>query len=83
MTGGIKAHYDCIKVFSETDLPEDLKKIDLVMLVMHGDDDEIVPIGAAGLASAKILKNYNQPGPDQCRPAGVFQGYRRRNEWIT
>ena len=54
--GGIKAHYDCIKAFSETDFTEDLKKIDIPVLVMHGDDDQIVPIGAAGLMSAKILK---------------------------
>jgi len=57
MLGSIKAHYDCIKAFSETDFTEDLKKIDIPVLVMHGDDDQIVPIGAAGLMSAKILKN--------------------------
>jgi non-heme chloroperoxidase len=56
MLGGIKPHYDCIKAFSETDFTEDLKKIDIPVLVMHGDDDQIVPIGAAGLMSAKILK---------------------------
>src|SRR6201988_2915768 len=56
MIGGVKAHYDCIKAFSETDFTEDLKKIDVPVLVMHGDDDQIVPIGAAGLMSAKILK---------------------------
>jgi non-heme chloroperoxidase len=57
MLGGVKPHYDCIKAFSETDFTEDLKKIDIPVLVMHGDDDQIVPIGAAGLMSAKILKN--------------------------
>jgi non-heme chloroperoxidase len=57
MMGGVKAHYDCIKAFSETDFTEDLKKIDIPVQVMHGDDDQIVPIGAAGLMSAKILKN--------------------------
>ena len=57
MMGGIKAHYDCIKAFSETDFTEDLKKIDIPVLVMHGDDDQIVPIAAAGLMSAKILKH--------------------------
>src|ERR1700721_207874 len=57
MLGGVKAHYDCIKAFSETDFTEDLKKIDIPVLVMHGDDDQIVPIVAAGLLSAKILKN--------------------------
>jgi len=56
MVGSVKAHYDCIKAFSETDFTEDLKKIDIPVLVMHGDDDQIVPIGAAGLMSAKILK---------------------------
>jgi non-heme chloroperoxidase len=56
MMGGVKAHYDCIKAFSETDFTEDLKQIDIPVLVMHGDDDQIVPIGAAGLMSAKILK---------------------------
>jgi non-heme chloroperoxidase len=57
MLGGVKAHYDCIKAFSETDFTEDLGKIDIPVLVMHGDDDQIVPIGAAGLMSAKILKH--------------------------
>src|ERR1700680_362886 len=49
--GGAKAHYDCIKAFSETDFTEDLKQIDIPVLVMHGDNDQIVPIGAAGLMS--------------------------------
>ncbi len=57
MLGGMKAHYDCIKAFSETDFTEDLKKFDVPTLVMHGDDDQIVPIVAAGLLSAKIVKN--------------------------
>jgi non-heme chloroperoxidase len=57
MMGGMKAHYDCIKAFSETDFTEDLKQIDIPALVMHGDDDQIVPIGAAALLSAKILKH--------------------------
>ncbi len=56
MLGGMKAHYDCIKAFSETDFTEDLKKFDVPTLVMHGDDDQIVPIAAAGLMSAKIVK---------------------------
>jgi non-heme chloroperoxidase len=56
MMGGVKAHYDCIKAFSETDFTEDLKKIDIPVLVLHGGDDQIVPIQAAGLLSAKILK---------------------------
>lgn len=57
MVGGMKAHYDCIKAFSETDFTEDLKKIDIPVLVLHGEDDQIVPIAAAGPQSAKILKN--------------------------
>ncbi len=57
MLGGVKAGYDCIKAFSETDFTEDLKKIDVPVLVMHGDDDQIVPIVAAGPLSAKLLKN--------------------------
>jgi len=56
MLGGVKAHYDCIKVFSETDLTEDLKKIDVPVLVQHSDDDQIVPIAAAGPLAAKLLK---------------------------
>ena len=56
MQGGIKGEYDCIKAFSETDFTEDLKKIDIPTLILHGDDDQIVPIGAAGLHSAKLIK---------------------------
>jgi len=56
MTGAIKGQYDCIKAFSETDFNEDLKKMDVPTLVMHGDDDQIVPIADAGLLSAKIVK---------------------------
>jgi non-heme chloroperoxidase len=57
MMGGMKAGYDCIKALSETDFTEDLKKIDVPTLIMHGDDDQIVPIGAAALMAAKIVKN--------------------------
>ncbi|MBZ9733009.1 alpha/beta hydrolase [Mesorhizobium sp. CA18] len=56
MMGGAKAHYDCIKAFSETDFTEDLKKIDVPVLVMHGDDDQIVPIADSALLSIKLLK---------------------------
>jgi non-heme chloroperoxidase len=55
MMGGTKAHYDCIKAFSETDFTEDLKKIDIPTLVMHGDDDQIVPIADSALLSVKLL----------------------------
>jgi non-heme chloroperoxidase len=57
MVGSIKAHHDCIRVFSETDTTEDLKKIDIPVLVMHSEDDQIVPIAAAGPAAAKLLKH--------------------------
>jgi non-heme chloroperoxidase len=57
MMGGTKAHYDCIKAFSETDFTEDLRMIDVPVLVMHGDDDQIVPIGASALLSSKFLKD--------------------------
>jgi len=57
MMGGAKAHYDGIKAFSETDFTEDLKIIDVPTLVMHGDDDQIVPITASALLSVKLLKN--------------------------
>jgi len=56
MMAGHKGTYDCIKAFSETDFTEDLLKIDVPTLVIHGDDDQIVPIGAAGLMSAKLVK---------------------------
>ena len=56
MMGGTKAHYDCIKAFSETDFTEDLKKIEQPVLVMHGDDDQIVPIADSALLSIKLLK---------------------------
>ena len=56
MQCGFKAAYDCIKAFSETDLTEDLKKFDVPALILHGDDDQIVPIGASALMSAKIVK---------------------------
>jgi non-heme chloroperoxidase len=57
MQVGEKGAYDCVKAFSETDLTEDLKKIDVPTLIIHGDDDQIVPIGAAALQSAKIVKD--------------------------
>jgi non-heme chloroperoxidase len=56
MLGGHKGIYDCIKAFSETDLTDDLKKFDVPTLILHGDDDQIVPIGAAALLSSKLVK---------------------------
>ncbi|MGW6356280.1 alpha/beta fold hydrolase [Streptomyces sp. NPDC055092] len=57
MTVGIKGAYDCIKAFSETDTTEDLKKIDVPTLIVHGDDDQIVPKIAAGDKSSKLVKD--------------------------
>ena len=62
--GGVKAHYDCIRVFSETDFTEDLKKIDIPVLVMHGQDDQVVPIadsapeGRRSFLKKGVLKVY-------------------------
>ncbi len=66
MMGGAKAHYDCIKAFSETDFTDDLKRIDHPTLVMHGDDDQIVPFADSGPLSAKLLKHG---------ALKVYQGY--------
>ncbi len=57
MMGGTKAHYDCVKAFSETDFTEDLLKIDVPVLIMHGDDDQIVPLENTALLAAEIIKN--------------------------
>jgi non-heme chloroperoxidase len=57
MQAGFKAAVDCIKAFSETDFTEDLKRIDVPTLILHGDDDQIVPIGASALLSAKLVKS--------------------------
>jgi non-heme chloroperoxidase len=56
MMAGMPAAYFCIKAFSETDLTQDLTKVDVPTLIMHGDDDQIVPIGASALLSSKIVK---------------------------
>jgi non-heme chloroperoxidase len=57
MMGGAKAHYDCVVAFSQTDFTEDLKRISVPTLVMHGDDDQIVPYADSGPLSAKLVKN--------------------------
>ena len=56
MLAGHKAVYDCIKAFSETDFTEDLEKMDVPTLILHGDDDQIVPIADSALLSAKLVK---------------------------
>ena len=55
MQAGFKGVYDCIKAFSETDFTDDLAKFDVPTLIMHGDDDQIVPIGASAMLSSKIV----------------------------
>src|SRR4029079_2401215 len=57
MMAGFPAAYFCIKAFSETDTTDDLKKFDVPTLILHGDDDQIVPIGASAMRSSKISKN--------------------------
>jgi non-heme chloroperoxidase len=67
MMGGLKGQLDCIKEFSEVDYTEDLRKIAVPVLVVHGDDDQIVPIGASAMMSSKLLKNATlkiYPGAD-------------------
>ncbi len=56
MNGGIKAHYDCIKAFSETNFTEDLKSVDFPVLILHGEDDQIVPYATTALSAIKLLK---------------------------
>ena len=91
MMGGAKAHYDGIVAFSQTDFTEDLKKINVPVLVMHGDDDQIVPYADSAPLSAKLLKNGtledlqglparhadDRGRHDQRRPAGVRAGMTR------
>jgi non-heme chloroperoxidase len=88
MGGGAKAHYDGIVAFSQTDFTEDLKKIRVPVLVMHGDDDQIVPYADSAPLTAKLVKNatlenlswlsarHDHDGScdDQCRSVGVHQG---------
>jgi non-heme chloroperoxidase len=57
MMGGIKAQYDCIKAFSETDFTDDVRAIEVPVLVMHGEDDQVVPIADSALLAIKLLKN--------------------------
>jgi len=88
MQAGFTGVLDCIKAFSETDFTEDLKKIDVPTLILHGDDDQIVPIGASALLSSKLVKGATlkiyagaphglcstPQGPGQRRPPGIHQG---------
>jgi non-heme chloroperoxidase len=56
MAGGVKAQYDCIKAFSESDFTNDLREIDIPVLILHGDDDQIVPIDDSARKSVKLLR---------------------------
>src|SRR5439155_8197082 len=71
MLCGFNAAYDCVKVFSETDLTEDLKRFDVPTLIIHGDDDQIVPIAASALLSSKIV------------PGAELKVYRRAPHGLT
>jgi non-heme chloroperoxidase len=71
MQVSLKGAYDCVKAFSETDLTEDLKRIDVPTLIIHGDDDQIVPIDASAMKSSKLVKDATlkvYPGA----PHGLF-----------
>ncbi len=57
MQSGHKNAYDCIRAFSETDLSDDLRKFDVPTLIIHGDDDQIVPVAASAARSSKLVKN--------------------------
>lgn len=72
---GLKGAYDCIKAFSETDLTDDLTRFDIPTLIIHGDDDQIVPIAASAQRSAQLVKDATltvYPGA----PRGLFATHR-------
>jgi non-heme chloroperoxidase len=60
MQAGLKSAYECIKAFSETDFTEDLKKIDVPTLILHGEDDQIVPVKDSANKSARIIKDAKE-----------------------
>ena len=72
MLAGFPAAYFCVKAFSETDLTEDLKKMDVPTLILHGDDDQIVPIGDSAMLSSKLVPGAKlivyEGGPHECAP---------------
>ena len=72
MMAGFPAAYECIKAFSETDFTEDLKKIDVPTLILHGDDDQIVPIARCGAALRKTGEGRNVEGDSRSTPRDVF-----------
>ena len=88
MLGSVKGHYDCVREFSEIDYTEDLKRISVPTLVVHGDDDQIVPIAASGRRSAEIAPNatlkvyegapHGLPITRQDEPKPTFSRFIRR-----
>jgi non-heme chloroperoxidase len=80
MWAGFKGAYDCIKAFSETDFTEDLKKIDVPTLVLYGDDDQIVPIGASALLTAKLVKKMPRLKVYRGAPHGMCSTHNLVNE---
>jgi pimeloyl-ACP methyl ester carboxylesterase len=83
MMGSVKAHYDCIKAFSETGFTEDLKKIDIPVMVMHGDDDQIVSIGAAGLMSAWLWRKAIATHPATSSSMTIIRRTRSKSHSIS
>jgi non-heme chloroperoxidase len=77
MQAGMPAAFDCIKAFSETDFRDDLKKIDVPTLVIHGDDDQIVPIAVGGLRSSKIIKGATLKAYEGA-PHGLMSTHQQR-----
>ena len=80
MRASFKGPIDCIKAFSETDFTEDLKKIDVPTLVMHGDDDQIVPLGASAMLAAKLVKGATLRGRRVLTCVGARSGCRPKPE---
>ena len=78
MMAGIPASYFCIKAFSETDLTEDLKKFDVPTLILHGDDDQIVPIGASAMLSVEDRQGREAQGLQGRRARHVYHSEERR-----
>lgn len=78
MQVGLKGAIDCIRAFSETNLTDDLRKIDIPTLIIHGDDDQIIPIGASAVQSSKIVKEAQlkvYPGGDHGLPSTHTQQF--------
>ncbi len=77
------AHYECIKAFSETDFTEDLRKIDVPALVLHGDDDQIVPYADAAPLTSKLLKNATLSGMGATKASKTTTRLRRLHGYFN